>query len=159
MPDHLDALNLNQEFLSFSCSGMNHNELILGRPYGGCGILYCKSLMRFIPRLKTNSRRFCAVSINLPDLNSNSNHVILLINVYLPTDYGTSDSNNAFLEAVCELEGFIATQSFDNLVISGDFNVDFSRYTHNCNLLLSFMHKHNLVCADASSGIQYTYLC
>ena len=109
-------------------------------------------------QVKTTSKRFCAVSLRLPDLNSNSYHNVLLTNVYLPTDYGTSDSNNAFLEALCELEGFIAAQSFDNLVISGDFNVDFSRNTHNCNLLLSFMHKHNLVCADTSSSIQYTYV-
>ena len=67
------------------------------------------------------------------------------VNVYLPTDYGTPDSNNVFLECLGDLDGFISTQSFDNIIISGAFNVNFSRHNHNCNQLLDFMTHHNLV--------------
>ena len=37
LPDHLGVLN---NFLSVGTSGMDSHELLLGHPYGGCGILY-----------------------------------------------------------------------------------------------------------------------
>ena len=52
---------------------------------------------------------------------------------------------------VCELDGFISAQSFDNILICGYFNVDFSRHVHNTARLLDFMNDHNLVRADTSS--------
>ena len=57
---------------------------------------------------------------------------------------GPPESNSAFLDCLGELEGFISMQSFDNIIIGGDFNVDFSRDNHNHNLLLNFMLQNNL---------------
>ena len=136
---------------------MDNSQLLLGRPYGGCGILFRKSLAPFISRLKCCSTRFCALSLTTYSSSNNSIFDTLLINLYLPTDYGTLDSNNAFLESLGKLDGFISTQSFDNLIICGDFNVDFSRDNHNCYHLKAFMHSHNLTRADICSNIQYTY--
>ena len=45
----------------------------------------------------------------------------------------------------------------DNLIVCGDFNVDFSRDSHNGCHLKAFMHSHNLTRADTSSNIHYTY--
>ena len=70
---------------------------------------------------------------------------------------GPPESNSAFLNCLGELEGFISMQSFDNIIIGGDFNVDFSRDNHNHNLLLNFMLQNNLARADSSSNIQLTY--
>ena len=100
---------------------------------------------------------FCALSLALCGPCGNSILNTLLINVYLPTDYGTSDSNNAFLESLGELDRFISMQSFDNIIICGDFNVHFSQSNHNCVQLLTFMRTYNLVCADLSCNIEYTY--
>ena len=100
---------------------------------------------------------FCAPSLALCGPCGNSVLSTLLINVYLPTDYGTSDSNNAFLESLQELDGFISMQSFDNIIICGDFNVHFSQSNHNCVQLLTFVRTYNLVCADLSCNIKYTY--
>ena len=50
----------------------------------------------------------------------------LLICVYLPTDFQPSSFTD-YLNALGELEGFIDSQSFDHILISGDFNVDFDR--------------------------------
>ncbi len=41
---------------------------------------------------------------------------LLLVNVYLPTDYGTPDAHSDYLLSVSELEGFIDSQSFDHLI-------------------------------------------
>ena len=60
--------------------------------------------------------------------------------------------------AIAELEGFIASHSFDNLVICGDFNVvDFSRGGFRVHSLNTFMNQHSLACTDLDSDISYTY--
>ena len=76
--------------------------------------------------------------------------------MYFPADYGTSDSNK-FLETVAELEGFVLSQKYDNAIICGDFNVDFSRSDHNLDHLMSFMHDYNPISADLNSDNKYTY--
>ena len=106
---------------------MESAELLTGRPFGGCAILYRKSLSPFISRAPSLSKRFCAIFLRLLDPFSNSIINTLLINVYLPTNYNTDISDNLFLETITELDGFISAQSFDNLILCGDFNIDLSR--------------------------------
>ena len=77
--------------------------------------------------------------------------------MYFPADYGTSDSNNEFLDTIAELEGFLSSHEYDNVIICGDFNVDFCRPGHNHDHLMSFMRDYNLICADLNSSIKYTY--
>ncbi len=63
--------------------------------------------------LSTISKRFCAIR-----LSDQSGCILLIICVYLPTDYGTSSSHDDFLFVLGELEGFINSESFDSLLIS-----------------------------------------
>ena len=58
-----------------------------------------------------------------------------------------------------ELEGFIDSQSFDHILISGDFNVDFDKGGDNAQLLCTFMDDYSLVVADLNfrSAIHFTY--
>ena len=51
----------------------------------------------------------------------------------------TDVSNTSFLESITELDGFISAQSFDILLICGDFNVDFARRNNDCNLLFDLI--------------------
>ena len=37
--EQLSALDFNSDFCSVGVSGMTSSDLIVGRPYGGCGIL------------------------------------------------------------------------------------------------------------------------
>ena len=61
--EHLSHVSaLESQFLSVSVSGMDSSVLLTGRPFGGCAILYRKSLAYSIIRLKPCSKRFCAVS-------------------------------------------------------------------------------------------------
>ena len=91
---------------------MDSHELLLGRPYGGCGILYRKSLSPYMFRLNCDAKRFCAVSL-ATDCTHSGSYNILIINVYLPTDYDTPHSNCFFGMP----RRFISVQS-----ICGDFN-------------------------------------
>ena len=67
-------------------SGVNCQEKILpGRPYGGLAIIVRRSIADTISKVKTDSRRVCAVA-----LNDNVDTKLTVINVYMPCD-----NNNA----------------------------------------------------------------
>ena len=142
--EKLDLLDINPDFLSYGISGMDLGILLRGRPYGGCAILYRKSLSPIVSVVSSHSSRFCAIS-----LSDMSCIVTLLVCVYLPTDYGTAASYDDYLCVLGELDGFIESQTFDHIVIGGDFNVDFNRPSGPLNLLSSFMTDHDLVAADS----------
>ncbi len=125
------------------------------RPFGGCAILYRKSLTSHIVRLNCPSKRFCALL-----LTDNVGVSTLLICVYLPFNDGSSGSHNDFLIVLSELEGFIDRHNFDHLLVAGDFNVDFDRNSPVLRHLQNFMSDFHLVSADRpfQSEIQYTYM-
>ncbi len=81
------------------------------------------------------------------------------MSVYLPTYYGTSTSYDDFFLTIGELEGFIETQSFDRIIIGGDFNVDFNRPSGRRDILSNFMSDHSLAADDShyhhSIGLTY----
>lgn len=117
--DHLNQLNFNPDFLSVGVSGMDSSIVLHVCPFSGCAILFRKSLISSFTML---SKRFCAVQ-----LSDQSGYTVLLICVYLPTEYATSSSRDDFLYAIAELEGFINSQPFNSLLVAGDFNVGFAR--------------------------------
>lgn len=82
-----------------------------------------------------------------------------MINVYLTTDYGSSDSYSDYLLSLGELEGFIDSQTFDNLAVIGDFNADFDRNNATLHLLKSFMDDTDLFAIDLDfhDSISFTY--
>ena len=68
LPDHLGALNISDDFISVSVTGMDNSELLAGRPYGGCAIMFHKCYSHSIASC---SKRFCALSlIHLMTANS-----------------------------------------------------------------------------------------
>ena len=57
---------------------MDSSILLHGRPFGGCAILFRKSLINTVPMLSTSAKRFCAVR-----LSDQPGYTVLLICVYL----------------------------------------------------------------------------
>ena len=76
---------ISPDFLSVGVSGMDNSELLLGRPFGGCAILYRKCLASCISSLETCSNRFCAVKFC-----DSTGFTSLLISIYMPADSGPS---------------------------------------------------------------------
>lgn len=91
------------------------------------------------------ARRYCAIK-----LQSGPN-TILLVCVYLLTDYHTDASAADFSECLSELSGFIDSQLFDHLLIGGDFNVDVSSGSSLSLQLRDFMSEFDLSCVDCLS--------
>jgi len=78
--------------------------------------------------------------------------------VYLPTN--NLSSQDLYRETLAELCGFLDSHSFDNLVIAGDFNVDFSKSSSIHHALLSdFIENLDLhsVDLDFAHHIKFTY--
>ena len=53
--ENLDSLLISNDFLSVSVSGMDSSQLLSGRPFGGCCIMYRKALSAAVRRIFTNS--------------------------------------------------------------------------------------------------------
>ena len=87
LPEQLCLLDIDPNFCSFGVSAIDSSRILTGRPYGGCGFLIRNSILNMVTRIDSNSSRFCAISINSDSL------VTLLVCVYLPTNYGTHDSD------------------------------------------------------------------
>ena len=140
-------------FLSVSVSGMDISELVCGRPFGGCSILYRKTLASCITPLDSCSNRFCGVKFNC-----SSGLSMLLICVYLPSSSSPSYFTE-YLNTLGELDGFIHSCHSDVVVIVGDFNVDFDRCCQLTRLLRDFMSDHSLFSCDLpfKDEVMFTY--
>ena len=152
--DHLsDVSEISPDFISVGVSGMNSDLLSRGRPYGGCSILYRKSLSSCISPLYSCSDHFCGVR-----LSDSSGLSYILVCVYMPTYYD-SDSCCSYLNILGEFEGFIASHACDVNIIVGDFNVDFDRGGPLLKLLDDFMLEFDLSACDLNfcPSVGYTY--
>jgi hypothetical protein len=97
----LSALNnIDSSFLSIGCSGFGNNEVLSGRPYGGCAIMWRSDLLATVPVLNTNSR-ICTIRL------ANSMYRLLLINVYMPNEDGDA-INDLFAEQLVVIEDLIS---------------------------------------------------
>ena len=58
----------------------------------------------------------------LGTLNSSNQQIvsILIVNVYLLTNYGSDESTSAFRKTIAELEGFLLSLMNDHVIIAGD---------------------------------------
>ena len=70
----------------------------------------------------------------------------------IPTDDGTSSSNNNLNDTLGELEGLLTAQQVDYLLVAGDFNTDVCRSSIFTKMLLDFADDHSLVFADLEFG-------
>ena len=98
------------------------DQVLKGRPYGGSAIIYRANLASAISVCATHSDSLCAIIFDLP-----CGKKLLVISVYLPTDYGMSAGVHSFLHCLNELTGFVSAKRCDYLQIARDLNVDFSR--------------------------------
>jgi len=81
-------------------SGMHDTEIVQGRPYGGCAIVWNASLDWAVEPIACVSERLCAVKVT----SSVDNFVLLLFSLYMPIDTEFDDDNNeTFLSILREV--------------------------------------------------------
>ena len=111
-----------------------------GRPFGGCAVLWHKNLALTITSISTTSNRICAVNVKYEQIR------FILITVYMPNDDNSDSSYSMYGDVLSEISSIIRDYEHD-IVIGGDFNVDFSRNnSNNFNLLKQFLEIEHLKC-------------
>ena len=113
-----------EEVIIHGKSGMIDNELLLGRPYGGVGIIVKRTLVCSINPVNVDNSRIFACTIKL-----NGGPSLLLVNVYMPWEDHSLNFQNEFLNVLHNVD-FIMSQFrdvVDGTIIGGDLNVDLTR--------------------------------
>ena len=129
--------HIHSNILCHAVSGFDNSEVLSGRPYGGCAILWRSDMVARVDTITTNSRRICAIKMSTDKWN------ILFINVYMPYEDG-EDHTEDFCMQLSVIEYIISQNANCHIVIGGDFNVDFSRNWFHTDLLTDFFDKLSL---------------
>ncbi len=144
--------DISDSFLYSGVSGFDNSEVLIGRPYGGCAILWRSDLAVTVKVVNTESKRVCAIRM------VNEQVKLLLVSVYMPYE---SDlvSTEEYTDQLMFVENILFNNCDCHVIIAGDFNVDFSRSWPHTALLNSFCDNHGLIAADRHSKntVDYTY--
>ena len=87
MLDEIDG-----DYLSVGISGFGNDQILSGRPYGGCAILWCSNIVATVDVLPVD--RICAIRV------TNDSFRLLFVNVYMPCEDGQTTLPN-FLTNCC----------------------------------------------------------
>ena len=116
--EKIDGINIH------GVSGMTENEYMCGRPYGGCAILWRKSLNCSFTPISHRSKRIAAGILHLDNLHVN----LLLFCVYMPCDGSHVDQyRQSYDEVIADIHAMIENSPVDEIILAGDFNTDLSR--------------------------------
>ena len=141
LPDELHVLNeLHPEFHGFGSSAVNINDGVLnGRPYGGLGILWRKSMSECVS-IKKNHPDPRILSFELKF----DSYAILMSNVYMP--YQCLDNYDCFLDHLGKLTAMIDDAESTRIAFVGDFNA--ARNTPFDRELQQWCLEHSMTLSD-----------
>ena len=155
LPDQVGKLNRYfDEYNTYGVSGINANELLYGRPYGGVSFMFKKSLSSHIEWVEMNCNRVCCIR-----LSTDMGH-IYLFNVYLPCDTTNHENLCEYNMVLTDIAKCCAENDVSNCIIGGDMNTDLSRVkSGNTISLHKFVSEEILsfVLKDRPNSIDYTY--
>lgn len=127
--------SLHPDYMAHGVSGMcDRTELISGRPYGGVGILWHRSLAAHVKPVGCNNKRLCAVTMTLGYLK------LLLVNVYLPCDNHLQMTvEPEYQDALDDILCMWLESDANTLIVGGDFNTDPRRHNAHTAALINFV--------------------
>ena len=143
---------LGDEFEFIATPATRNPLCFTGRASGGLAIVYKKIYSRFIQPF-FQSDRIMGIYFKFADMN------YLLLNVYLPCDYGNTEAVCSYKSYLAELSIICNMRTFDEIVIAGDFNCDPTkgRFYRELSSLISThsLHVTDVINLPADS---YTYM-
>ena len=151
--EHDKVSNILRNSCCLGVSAMRNDEIgHIGRPFGGCLILYKRTIKLPIYPINTSSDRICAAKIDTESVK------ILLISIYMPCTDNSTDSCSQYDDVLAELSAVIQIYDDFNIIIGGDFNVDFNKINSNRNKLLNFLASESLINVGAFfNNFNYTF--
>jgi len=134
---------LHVDFLSIATSAVSiDNDVLTGRPYGGTGILYKRSLSHAITVLDVKESRMTALLLHTV------HGPVLLVNVYMPTDYGTLECAEEYIDICAKISVLYSESDAACLLVMGDFNCECNVSSRFYDSLLHFIDDNQIVCSD-----------
>ena len=150
-PSELDLLkSIHSDFYGIGVSSFGEDEYLVGRPHGGLGILWRKSLGSSVKCSKfgvnNDEKRILGLTLS-GDQNS-----FFFLNVYLPCFSTTNSDDNyhEFMRVISEAVSLVQSSPTLNAIILGDFNACFSKPTLFTRELISYCDENRLVISDSS---------
>ena len=140
---------IDTNYIPHGVSGMDEaNDILNGRPKGGCAILWHQRISHRVSEIKTHSRRLCGVTVDIDD-----GRRVLIIVCYMPNDnMSKTCAGDDFVDTCLDLQSVVESVQHDLVLIAGDWNTDFTRKTAQtsslkqfmsyCDLKYSFDHKN-----------------
>ena len=108
----LSLNSIHSEFLSYGLSAVDVSlDVLIGRPY----VLYRKSLADSVKIVDSNDSRISGLQINT-NLGP-----LLLLTVYMPTNYGDIHSFESYMECLGKLHALIVDSDSVHCLIAGIF--------------------------------------
>ena len=148
----------HSDFQGYAWSAMTdklESTILVGRPYGGLGLLVNKSLnVKVTPVACQSNSRSVVVSLTFPD-----GYTLLLSIVYFPCYKTDLNYQSDLLECLGFIEQCVSCSNYDGLVILGDMNFELDPSSTGYQLFKSFADElHLTCCADLGFGsFSYTY--
>lgn len=131
--------DIHEEFSYTGKSAVDTSKGILkGRPYGGVGILWRKSVFNVVNLVPCKSDRLIAIKITL------ANKEILIFSIYMPTD--ANENLIEFTNCLGEIVSIIDNCGIETVFMLGDFNAHPNQlFAVEMN---NFCDNQSWICAD-----------
>jgi exonuclease III len=139
----MDILSdIHKDYLAAGVSAMADDVLILGRPHGGVGIMWKKTMVDCVQFCKIpGTTRACACIVK------NGTDELLYVNLYMPTDnQSKSVIDQCFIDTLDAFEMFFEKCHIRNAILAGDLNVDFSCKNAHDVYFKNFASRNDLIC-------------
>ena len=151
--EQLPILNaLSTTHSSMGVCGFGSNDVLSGRPYGGCAIFWRQGMCNDVTFVQIDSRRVCGICCTF------SFGKVLFLNSYMPYECDDA-SRTEFNNQLGIIEDVLQNYGDCHVVLGGDFNVDVNRVCANTSALQEFCGALNLFfdVRHKSYKIDYTY--
>ena len=142
LPNEINLLSaISKDFLAVGHSAVDvTQDILIGRPFGGTGILFKKSMSEFISNVDTRDPRISAVILN------SVYGPILLVSAYMPTDYGDCDSLENYVATCAYITALYQDSDAVQLIVAGDFNCQYGSRFY--DVFLKFAEDNRLQLSD-----------
>ena len=108
----------------------DNNQVSRGRGKGGLATIWSKRMTKYVSLIKCSNHRLQVTKFNFPD------SPIIIFNVYFPCVPRVANFNDSeLINLLADINTSINSANCNNVLIVGDFNCHFSRYTKFCNVI------------------------
>lgn len=131
----------------------DHKQIRRGRGKAGLAQIWHQSVDHLITRLSLPvTNHVQGVIVKFPTAK------ILWVNAYLPCDPGTDYFDETELRQTLNgIVWLIQNSDHDNILLSGDFNADFSRSSRFAEIVKEFMNTYQLISSWENYPIDHTF--